>query len=73
MTRDVARRVEEHNSSGLLAARYTRARRPVVLVYREAAATRSAACRREYRIKQMTRADKQSLVQSKAKAGRRKA
>jgi putative endonuclease len=46
----------------LLAARYTRARRPVVLVYRETAATRSAACKREYRIKQMSRADKQKLA-----------
>lgn len=64
ITKDVARRVEEHNSNGLLAARYTRARRPVVLVYREAAATRSAACRREYRIKQMTRADKQKLLRA---------
>ncbi|HUF82675.1 MAG TPA: GIY-YIG nuclease family protein, partial [Burkholderiales bacterium] len=62
ITRDVARRIEEHNSNGLLAARYTRARRPVVLVYREKAATRSAACRREYRIKQMKRGEKQKLV-----------
>lgn len=63
ITRDVARRVEEHNSNGLLAARYTRSRRPVVLVYREPAATRSAASRREYRIKRMTRGDKLKLVQ----------
>jgi putative endonuclease len=72
ITNDVTRRIREHNSS-LLAARYTRARRPVMLVYRETVATRSAACRREYRIKQMTRADKQSLVRLKAKVGRRKA
>ena len=67
ITRDVARRVEEHNSNGALAARYTRSRRPVVLVYQEPAATRSAASKREYRIKRMTRGDKQRL------AGRRKA
>jgi putative endonuclease len=65
ITRDVARRVEEHNSNRLLAARYTRSRRPVVLVYREKAATRSAACKREYRIKRMARGDKQKLVASK--------
>jgi putative endonuclease len=64
ITRDITRRVGEHNSNGL-AARYTRARRPVVLVYREAARTRSSACRREYRIKQMTRSDKLSLVASR--------
>ncbi len=64
ITRDVARRVEEHNSNGL-AARYTRARRPVALVYQEPAATRSAASKREYRIKRMTRVDKQKLVDAK--------
>ena len=61
ITRDVARRVEEHNSSRL-AARYTRARRPVALVYQEPAATRSAASKREYRIKRMSRAHKRRLV-----------
>jgi len=58
---DVARRVEEHNSHKLLAANYTRARRPVTLVYSETAATRSAACRREYQIKQLSRRDKEAL------------
>jgi putative endonuclease len=69
IARDVTRRVEEHNSKGRLAARYTRSRRPVVLVYREPAATRSAASKREYRIKQLTRGDKLTLV----RGGRRKA
>ena len=66
VTRDITRRVEEHNSNGRLAARYTRARRPVVLVYREAVRSRSAACRREYRIKQMTRSDKLAIVKEKS-------
>jgi putative endonuclease len=68
ITRDVARRVEEHNSNGVLAARYTRARRPVTLVYQEPAATRSAASKREYRIKGLSRFDKLALV---GKRGRR--
>jgi putative endonuclease len=62
ISRDVARRVKEHNSNGLLAARYTRTRRPVALVYQEPAATRSAASKREYRIKQMSRRHKQKLM-----------
>jgi putative endonuclease len=62
ITRDVERRLEEHNSNGLLAAHYTRARRPVALVYQEPAATRSAAAQREYRIKQMSRSEKEKLV-----------
>lgn len=64
---DVARRIEEHNSNNVLAANYTRARRPVMLVYREAAATRSAAAKREYQIKQMSRQAKETLI---ARAGR---
>ena len=73
ITRDVERRVVELNSHALLAARYTRSRRPVVLVYREAAATRSAAARREYEIKQLGRGDKETLVaRDQLKVGRRK-
>ena len=62
ITRDVARRVAEHNSSNELAANYTRARRPVVLVYQEKQDTRSAASKREYAIKQMGRKEKVALI-----------
>ena len=66
---DVARRVAEHNSNKLLAANYTRARRPVTLVYSERAATRSAACKREYQIKQLRRQDKEALVEATKRSG----
>jgi len=66
---DVARRVAEHNSNKLLAANYTRARRPVTLVYSEAAATRSAACKREYQIKQLRRQEKEALVAATKRSG----
>lgn len=59
---DVERRVAEHNGAGRLGARYTRARRPVVLVYQEPAADRSEAGKREYEIKRMRRADKARLI-----------
>lgn len=62
IARDVTRRVEEHNSNNLLAANYTRARRPVALVHTEAVKTRSAAARREYEIKQKTRHEKEALI-----------
>jgi putative endonuclease len=65
IARDVDRRVEEHNSSDLLAANYTRARRPVTLVYEEAVPTRSAASKREYLIKKLTRQQKDALLRSK--------
>jgi putative endonuclease len=62
IARDAARRVEEHNSNDLLAARYTRTRRPVALVYEDVVATRSDALKHEYRIKQMTRKEKEKLI-----------
>ena len=62
IAKEVARRIEEHNSNNLLAARYARSRRPVVLIYQESAATRSAALKREHQIKQMRRREKQTLV-----------
>lgn len=61
---DVARRVDEHNTNNLLAANYTRTRRPVALVYQELALTRSAAGKREYQIKQLSRREKEALVLS---------
>ena len=65
IAKDVARRVDEHNANNLLAANYTRARRPVKLVYQEAVATRSAAGKREYQVKQMSRREKEALVRGK--------
>jgi putative endonuclease len=71
IARDVTRRIAEHNAGGRLAANYTRGRRPVTLVYREAAATRSAASRREYAIKQLDRQQKEALIAA-AKTPRRR-
>lgn len=60
---DVARRLEEHNAGERSAARYTRGRRPVRLVYKEAVDSRSAAARREHHIKRMTRQQKEALLE----------
>lgn len=59
---DLARRVDEHNGLRAKGARYTHARRPVTLVYSEKAADRTAACRREYQIKRMSRREKLLLI-----------
>lgn len=64
ITRDVNRRIEEHNGSGLLGARYTRPRRPVGLVYFESHKTRSDAARREYEIKRLSREEKEALIRT---------
>ena len=63
ITTDVARRVAEHNGGGGLGARYTRSRRPVELVYVEAAAGRAAATRREAAIKRLDRVRKLALCE----------
>ena len=60
-TNDIARRLKEHNESKN-GARYTKIRRPVVLVYEEAGHTRSSALKREYELKQMTRKEKLELI-----------
>ena len=61
ITTDVERRLSEHNSSPK-GAKYTKARRPVTLIYKEEALDRSSACKREYAIKQLSRDKKKALI-----------
>ncbi|WLD57936.1 GIY-YIG nuclease family protein [Salinispirillum sp. LH 10-3-1] len=61
VTTDVTRRVRQHNGELVGGARYTRARRPVCVVYEETWGSRAEACRREAEIKALTRADKLAL------------
>lgn len=67
VTTDVARRVEEHNQ-GKAGARYTRARRPVSLVYTEPVPDRSQAQRREAELKALSRDEKEALRVGKDEA-----
>jgi putative endonuclease len=60
VTNDLSRRLAAHGAG--TGARYTRARLPVRLVYREARATRGAALRREAAIKRLPRAAKLALL-----------
>lgn len=64
IARDLDRRIVEHNADNGLGASYTRSRRPVTLVYREVAESRSTASKREYQIKQLSREEKLALVAS---------
>lgn len=57
ITTDLERRVAEHNSSKL-GSRYTRARRPVKLVYSKEFADRSSASKEESRIKALSKSKK---------------
>ena len=60
---DVEKRVVVHNTQKT-GATYTKARRPVRLVYTEACENRSEALKREHAIKQLSRSKKQELVES---------
>jgi len=66
---DVRRRVLEHNGAKGKGARYTSARRPVVLVFEARFTTRSDALKEEARIKQLTRQQKQTLISAARAAG----
>lgn len=59
-TNDLPRRLAAHAAG--TGSKYTRARRPVELVYHETHETREAAMRREWAIKQLTRAEKLALI-----------
>ena len=60
-TDDVARRLLVHN--GGKGAKYTRSRRPVEVVYTEECESYSAALKREYAIKQLTRQQKLNMIE----------
>ena len=62
ITKSAEKRVNEHNNDNQLGAKYTRARRPVTLVYQENLGTRSEAARRESAIKKLSKQQKESLV-----------
>jgi putative endonuclease len=58
---DVEKRLQKHNEGK--GAKYTRGRTPVELVYREEYPNRAEASKREYQIKQLSRAEKLALIE----------
>jgi putative endonuclease len=67
ITRDVESRVSLHNAGR--GAKYTRARRPVELVYRETVGDRGAAVRRECAIKRLRPVAKKKLITKSTEPG----
>ena len=61
ITVDLERRMHEHNGTKK-GAKYTRTRRPATLVYFAELPNRSEASKEEYRIKQLTKLQKESLI-----------
>ncbi len=62
ITNDLEKRLAAHNAG--IAAKYTRARGPVELVFTESCTDRSDASKREMAIKNLTRTDKLVLIES---------
>jgi len=60
--KDLNQRKEAHNNG--TGAKYTRANGPVEIVYSESFKTKSEAMKREYQVKQFTKAAKEDLVLS---------
>lgn len=59
-TIDPKRRLEQHNSGK--GAKYTRARRPVKMIYSAEYEQKSAALQAEYAFKQLTRKEKEKFL-----------
>ncbi len=62
ITTDLEKRLKRHNEGR--AAKYTRARKPVKLVYIESCINKSAALKREIDIKKLSHDKKVELIQS---------
>lgn len=60
ITNDVAARLAAHNAGK--GARYTRSRTPIEIVGTRRCTTKGRALKLEYKVKQLTRAEKQRLV-----------
>lgn len=59
-TTDLAQREKQHNAGK--GARYTQGRRPVKFIYHEKHKTLSAALRREYKLKKLSREEKENII-----------
>ncbi len=64
-TNHLEKRIEAHNAGK--GAKYTKARRPVELVYFETFEHKRDALKREYQIKQLKKSEKEKLILSKKK------
>ena len=62
-TNNLEKRLKDHNEGK--GAKYTKARRPVELIYQETFETKEEAMSREYAIKRMKRREKEALIQEK--------
>ena len=69
ITNQLAARLKAHN--GARGAKYTRVRRPVILVWSTHCRSRGAALSLEHAVKQLTRCQKQALIAAAGTARRK--
>tara|TARA_Y100000590_G_scaffold142214_1_gene163120 strand:- start:2873 stop:3154 length:282 start_codon:yes stop_codon:yes gene_type:complete len=62
ITNNLEKRLKQHNGEIKGGAKYTRSHRPCKLVYKEESASRSEAAQREAIIKNMSKDEKQELI-----------
>ena len=65
ITKDLKRRLREHNTNDMKGSKYTRTKRPVTVVYKETTETQSQALKREAAIKRLSRRQKERLTDGK--------
>ena len=61
-TNNLEKRIKDHNAGR--GAKYTKARRQVVLVYKEEFPTKQEAMKREWEIKRLSRKEKLSMIEN---------
>ena len=61
-TNNLEKRIKDHNAGR--GAKYTKERRPVVLVYKEEFPTKQEAMKREWEIKRLSRKEKLSMIEN---------
>lgn len=61
-TNNLEKRIKDHNAGR--GAKYTKARRPVVLVYKEEFPIKQEAMKREWEIKRLSRKEKLSMIEN---------
>ena len=66
ISNNVPKRFEVHQSGSSRAAKYTRKRHPLQLVFSAVIGDKSAASRAEYRLKKLSKKNKELLVAGKA-------
>lgn len=65
ISKDVPKRFEVHQSGSIKAAKYTRNRHPLQLVFSAEIGDKSAASRAEYRLKRLSKRSKELLIAGK--------